>query len=241
MAAAVVTITIDDRFRGPPRSGNGGYVCGLLAQHFDGPVTVRLLAPPPLGKPLSLDITAQQVILRDGDRQLATAQPAVDFQLQPPAVPSYSEAEAASQHFLGFRHHPFPGCFVCGPQRAAGDGLRIFTGPTAQADCVAAPWLPDRSLAEGERIAPQFLWAALDCPGAFAQVFPPADEAIVLGELTARIEGDVAVDERCIAIGWQVADLGRRRVVGSALLRSSGEVIAVAQATWFIVPASLFA
>ena len=89
-------------------------------------------------------------------------------------------------------------------------------------------------------VAREFLWAALDCPGAFAQLFPPPAEAIVLGEMSARIDADVAIDEPCIAIGWQIADLGRRRVVGTALLRSSGEVIAVAQATWFIVSASVF-
>lgn len=240
MAAAVATITIDNRFRGPPRSGNGGYVCGLLAQHLDGPVTVRLLAPPPLSRPLSVAVDAQQVILRDGDRQLATAQVAVDFQLQPPALPSYTEAEAAAKHFLGFHQHPFPGCFVCGPQRAAGDGLRIFAGPYRAGDLVAAPWVPDRSLADGALIAREFLWAALDCPGAFAQLFPPPEEAIVLGEMTARIDSAVAIDEPCIAIGWQIADLGRRRIVGTALLRSSGEIVAVAQATWFIVPATVF-
>jgi hypothetical protein len=30
------TIRIDRRFRGPPESGNGGYVCGCLAQFVVG-------------------------------------------------------------------------------------------------------------------------------------------------------------------------------------------------------------
>jgi hypothetical protein len=30
---------IGRQFRGPPNSGNGGYVCGVLAKGLDGPVT----------------------------------------------------------------------------------------------------------------------------------------------------------------------------------------------------------
>ena len=47
------SITIDKRFRGPPNSGNGGYVCGLLAGHIDGrSAEIALRAPPPLARPL---------------------------------------------------------------------------------------------------------------------------------------------------------------------------------------------
>ena len=35
-------LTIPRRFNGPPRSGNGGYVCGRLASYLDGPASVRL-------------------------------------------------------------------------------------------------------------------------------------------------------------------------------------------------------
>lgn len=39
-------ITVDKRFKGPPTSANGGYVCGLLSQFVDGPaVSVRLRLP----------------------------------------------------------------------------------------------------------------------------------------------------------------------------------------------------
>jgi hypothetical protein len=42
------TITIARRFRGPPNSGNGGYVCGMLARYITGAAEVTLRAPPPL-------------------------------------------------------------------------------------------------------------------------------------------------------------------------------------------------
>ena len=42
------SIRIDRRFCGPPNSGNGGYVCGLLAAHIDGGAEITLRVPPPL-------------------------------------------------------------------------------------------------------------------------------------------------------------------------------------------------
>ena len=51
-------VTIPAQFNGPLRSGNGGWVCGLLADEWarrHGPtvVTSRLLQPPPLDTTLT--------------------------------------------------------------------------------------------------------------------------------------------------------------------------------------------
>ena len=43
------SLTVARRFCGPPGSGNGGYVCGLIAGFLDGPAEVTLRLPPPLG------------------------------------------------------------------------------------------------------------------------------------------------------------------------------------------------
>jgi hypothetical protein len=48
------TMTIPRRFRGPPNSGNGGYVCGMLARQIAGAAEVTLRAPPPLETELGL-------------------------------------------------------------------------------------------------------------------------------------------------------------------------------------------
>jgi len=48
------SITIERRFRGPPNSANGGYVCGLLAKGMDRGAEITLRAPPPLDTPLHL-------------------------------------------------------------------------------------------------------------------------------------------------------------------------------------------
>jgi hypothetical protein len=50
-------IVIARRFRGPPQSGNGGYVAGMLAQSLGGPATVRPKAPPPLETRLRIEIS----------------------------------------------------------------------------------------------------------------------------------------------------------------------------------------
>ena len=57
-------IVIDRQFRGPPNSGNGGYVCGVLARGLEGPVTAMIRAPIPLDTPLTFE-TAD-----DGNRML---------------------------------------------------------------------------------------------------------------------------------------------------------------------------
>ena len=54
---------IEHRFRGPPRSGNGGYTCGRLAGHLQGTVAVRLKAPPPLNAELRLESTEDEARL----------------------------------------------------------------------------------------------------------------------------------------------------------------------------------
>ncbi len=54
---------IAERFRGPPRSGNGGYACGRIAKHIQGTVAVRLKAPPPLNTELRLESTDDEARL----------------------------------------------------------------------------------------------------------------------------------------------------------------------------------
>ncbi len=69
------TLTIAKRFHGPPASGNGGYVCGRLARFIPGPAVVRLKAPPPLERPLTVESTATGARLTDRGKTLAEARP----------------------------------------------------------------------------------------------------------------------------------------------------------------------
>ncbi len=233
-------LVISSRFCGPPKSGNGGYVCGRVATHVPGVAAVRLKAPPPLETELRIDASESRAQLIQGSNVIAEANVA-NLDLTPPAAPSFSEAEEAAKSYTGFTRHVFPRCFVCGPQRAHGDGLRIFPGSIAARSIVAAPWIPDPSLADGSnRVRSEFLWAALDCTSAFAVLSIPEGKAIVLGELCARIDDSVTPNEKCIVIGWSLQIDGRKRFAGSAVFSGSGHLVAVGRATWIEVRSSAF-
>jgi len=229
------TITIAQRYCGPPESGNGGYVCGLLAEFIDGPALVRLQEPTPLDVAMEVRQAQGEVELIRSTTVIATARRA-EVALAVPRAPDYAQAEAAARDYRGFKSHPFPHCFVCGPQRKTDDGLRIFPGRLAATGLVASPWVPDASLADGAGLVRrEFLWAALDCPGAFS--FEVADGTpVLLGELAASITGSVRVGERCVVIGWELTRDGRRHFTGTALFSGSGELRGLARSTWFEMP-----
>ena len=226
------TLTIARRYNGPPDSGNGGYVCGALAVAAGDAVRVRLLAPPPLERPLSLVAGEQAgaLLLRDGEQTLASAVPA-QLRLEVPSAPPYVQAVWASQHYAGFRQHSFPDCFVCGPHRRRGDGLRIFPG-LLDSGIVAAPWLPADDLDGGDgKVAVEFHWAALDCPGYFALV-GDTPRPMLLGEMQAHVDRRVHVGEACTVIGWSMGCEGRKHYSGTAIFDEDGELCARAKATW---------
>jgi len=251
-------LIIASRFRGPPRSGNGGYVCGQLAAHVRGIAAVRLKAPPPLETELRVERADAAARLLHGAVIIAEARPAT-LDIEVPTAPSFIEAAEAAKSYLGFREHSFPGCFVCGPQRAEAGGLRIFAepvalqslasalslpaspGPSTSPGLVAAPWIPDHSLADDAGLVRrEFLWSALDCPGAFALLPVPEGKAVVLGELYARINGSIVPGEPCVAAGWLLRSEGRKRMVGTAIYDGSGRAVAVARAIWLEVEAGAF-
>lgn len=231
-------VEIPARFCGPPASGNGGYVCGRIAKGLPGTVAVRLKAPPPLDTPLRREWSAGSSRLLQGSALIGEGR-VCETELEAPAPPRLAHAEQAAAHYPGFKSHFFPRCFVCGPARGVGDGLRIFPGPLADGVSYAAPWVPDRSLADADgRVASEFVWAALDCPSAFTLTPLPEGAAIVLGELCARLPGTLNVDEPAVVSAWPIGREGRRHVAGTAIHTPAGELVAVARATWIEVPLS---
>lgn len=228
-------LRIAPRFNGPPDSGHGGYVCGLVAGLLDGPGRVRLHRPPPLGRGLAVRRQGEGVALLDGEAVVAAGAPAaVDIAV--PSAVNFGEAELAARGYPGFRDHAFPGCFACGPARAPGDGLRIFPGPVARAGLVAAPWVPDASLADNRGdIRPEFLWAALDCPSGWAPIVAAGGTPMLLGELAAHLLGGVRVGEPCVVTGWALGGEGRKRLAGAALFGEDGTPRAVARAVWIAI------
>jgi len=233
------TIVIDSRFNGPPNSGNGGYVCGLLASSIEGAAEVTLRKPPPLERPLAMEHDSNgQVLLKDSADILAAARPAqLDLALPQPV--DFAAASAAAARYIGFQNHFFPDCFVCGPAREQNDGLRIFAGPLSGSQTVAAPWVPSGSLAdENGWVRPEFLWAALDCPGYFA-ITGTEPSIALLGRMTAEITQQVQPGSQNVVLGWEIGREGRKRVAGTAVFTASGILCAKAKATWIeIEPAS---
>ena len=208
-------IVIDRRFRGPRGSANGGYACGLIARSVEGPAVVTLRSPPPLDVPLGV----AEGRVWDGDTLVAEVAPAqVDLEPVPP--PSWEAAVAAQ---APDRDSPFPDCFVCGYARGD-DALHIHAGPIGTG-VVAAPWVP-----RDDTVGEEFVWAALDCPGAYATGVSGRG-TVVLGRLAARIDRVPSAGERCVVVGWGLGVDGRKHHAGTALFAGS-ELVGVAQAVW---------
>src|SRR6056297_1098264 len=149
-AESADSVVIAGRYRGPPGSGNGGYTCGLLAAGMPMPVEVTLKQQPPLDRPMTvLQVGEDRVLMHDGERIAEARRSTLD--LVPPPCPGLGAAIEAAARYHGLEEHAFPGCFVCGTDRAPGDGLRVFAGEVsggeADESLVACPWKPSAELA----------------------------------------------------------------------------------------------
>ena len=159
-------LVIAPRFCGPSDSGNGGYTCGLVAARLDRQAEITLRAPPPLAAPMTVERTADgSVRVLHGRTLVAEGTSLPDsLEVQLPHPVPVGEARAAGARSRLRTHpdeHPFPSCFVCGPHRQPGDGLRILPGPVTGRDLSADLWYPDTSLAGPDgHLRPEFVWAA---------------------------------------------------------------------------------
>lgn len=163
----VATLTIDRRFRGPRRSGNGGGSAGLAAGSLDGPATVRLRRPPPLDRPLTVQRRSADVQIMDGNEPVVHARPASD------GVAATVDHELLQRTFARGttpvpEGHAAPACFVCGPRD---DGLGICPTALEGTELWATVWIPGGSVSsDGRQVDPHVVWGALDCPAGFAVV-----------------------------------------------------------------------
>jgi hypothetical protein len=241
-------IVIAQRFRGPPQSGNGGYVCGAFAGLLTGDnhalpgqqaAQITLRSPVPLDIPLAVRRPPGCLHVVHGDTLIAEGV-LVDLDLAIPPAPSYEEAlrvqrdspsfaPNASRWFvdkIGF--HPV--CFCCGAERDG--GLRVYAAPLRGGDIVAAAWPTQPQWADANgHIPDRFVWTALDCPGQYA-FYAGGIRTGMLGRLAARIEHPVKAGERCVVVGWRLRVEGRRHFAGTALFDQSGRLCAYGKAVW---------
>ena len=219
------SVIIARRFNGPPNSANGGYTCGLVGTAVEAPsVRVSLCKPPPLEVPLLRRREDDgSVSLLHGDDVIATAAPGA-VQAHAPPAPTVEEAEIATRRYVGFAHHRFPTCFVCGTARE--DGLRIYAGQVGDGPLIACPWTPQSD-------SPLFVWAVLDCPSAYAiESVDHRTQIVVLASLTVELRQRPRAGERHVVAAWPVCSEGRKHHSASALYDAAGRVLAVADSLW---------
>jgi hypothetical protein len=241
-ASVDTELLVAGRFRGPARSGNGGYTSGALAALAPpgwGGVTVRLSQPPPLDVTMTVARDEALLVASYDGREVARATPA-DRELEPVPPVDAATARAAEAAYPGLAAHPFPTCFACGTGREPGDGLRIFPGPVGEGR-VAATWTPDTRLAAdwheyrdatleaGHAVT----WAALDCAGGWAADI--GARLMVLGTMTARLWSLPCVGEEHVVVGAARGESGRKRASATSLYDSAGVLVGTAEHVWIAV------
>lgn len=244
------TLTIPFQFRGPPASGNGGYVAGSIAERFplsasapaDMAVQVTLRAPIPLDTPMQLRVAGEgRLSLELAETLIAEAEP-VRLDLEVPAPPPWHEALAArdaSPSFASGVNPLVPGgtgfhpvCACCGADVAKGQGLRVFAAPVPGFDGVAAAWRPHPAFAGDDGCLPQrLIWTALDCPGQFAY-YAAGIRTGLLGRMTAKVLRPVPTDADYLVTGWRIGVERKKHFAGTALFDSDGALCAYAHQTW---------
>lgn len=233
------TVVLEPHHAGPPTMGHGGYVAGLFTGVVDGAVQVTLRKPTPLGVPLTLAEAGGTWQLTADDELVADAVGAT-LELDVPPPPGVDEAraaEAGSPAMAGERG-VHPTCFGCGQHTARDETLQIAVGPLEAGGVaqVAAAWTPADCFGRPDgTVDPQFVLAALDCPGAFAFI---ADgiRAGLLGRIVFEQYAAARVGDEHVVTGWQIERDGRKMFAGTALFTPDGQLLAAAKATWFGFP-----
>lgn len=252
-------LSIEARFAGPPGSGNGGYTAGRLAGLVGGrpangwsgsPLTITLRRPPPLDEPLTISRVGDRTTMSHGEVLIAEAAPGA-FATEPPSPVSVEAARQAQTAYPGMTAHPFPTCFVCGPDRRPGDGLLLAPGPTAPGR-TACVWEPDPSLstaavdaagdqrtdALAEQVSVEFVWAALDCPGGWTSNLDA--RPLVLGRMTASCVVAPRIGENYVVVGRLLETQGRKTRTATALYDAAGHLLARAEHIWIAIDSATF-
>jgi hypothetical protein len=229
-------IVVSAQFQGPPNSGNGGYVCGLLAAGLVGPIKGVLRAPVAVDTPLRrtrLPLGTRLTSLA-GDLIAEAGQSDAGELPAPPACPSLETARVSGLRFIGLERPFHPICFTCADALDEGFGLRVFVGQVHGADegVVAGVWKPHLNFIDLNGLASvEAVWAALDCPGSVAWQARGGGGGL-LGTMTCEILRRPALDETCIVMAWPIEASGRKRIAGTALFSGDGDLMARSRQIW---------
>lgn len=231
----MTTVVIESRFNGIPDIALGGYVSGVLARRRKK-AEVSLRRPVRVNEQYEMSTGPDDSeILKQGNDVYAIARDCSLDDLELPHSVGLEEARVASSQYLGHRRHPFPNCFVCGPSRSQGEGLRIFPGKVAGRELVAAPWRPTRDLGSSSGIVePEIIWSALDCPTIWAIILtgkPDSKDQAVTSKLAVQLVNPVQAEQDNVVVGWKVSETDRTRVAGGAIYSADGQFRAIARHT----------
>jgi hypothetical protein len=223
-------IIISDRFNGPPSSGNGGYVSGLIGKHIEGPAEVSLKLPPPLNTALELSGSESGAVLHSADTIYGVGKSA-QFDAEIPQIPHGTDY---GDHPNDVKFKPFDTCFVCGDARRLGDGLCIHAKPIiGHEGHVGANWeLHPNLAAKNGNVDPVYIWSALDCPGYAACAY---GEPALLARMTTKIVSPLKCEGSAFVLGWREGGSGRKRFCGTALYDQACNLVAFSQALWVVV------
>lgn len=219
---------IEKRYNGPVDSGNGGWTAGLIATLVDDPagVVVTLRVPPPMEIPLSVEREDRIIRVYGPEHALVAEGSPTTLEPRPIAPVPFAEAVAVSANYPGFAAHPFPTCFVCGPRREPGDGMRLFPGRLPDGR-TATPWhVPDD-------VSTAMVWASLDCPGGWSIGIEA--RPYVLGRVAVRVDALPEPGDECVVMGRLLDIEGRKASVATSLYGSDGRAIAYSRATWIAI------
>lgn len=232
-------IVVEARFNGPPRSGNGGYVAGLLAGRLRGTATVTLRRPIPLDVPLTVEAHPARIDLLHDETLLARAEPG-ELSLDVPPAVSPDDAAAAQQAAAAPEPNLVTTCYGCGTARGE-DGLHALPAPVRDGVTAALVRVP-REPVNGRGDTPaEVLWAALDCPGGWTLSrlgLLPRDRFAALVRVTAALPGRVRPGQTLVAMGWPLPSPAERPEAGTALFDEHGELIGLAHLVHAALPTS---
>ncbi|MDD9969574.1 MAG: hypothetical protein OXR73_25235 [Myxococcales bacterium] len=244
-----MSIEIQEQFRGPPRSGNGGYVTGVIAgllmegKRAPDAAEVTLRAPVPLDRALSVNGDNACIRVMDDETLIAEAL-RTSLILEVPEPATFEEAQGARDASASLRvseHRAFKGqrrvgihpvCFCCGAELAADAGLHVYAAPIPARRQVAAAWIAPEAYSNPDGTLPEaIVCTALDCPGQFAWL-AEGKRTGMLGRMTPCIKQSVRAGEQCVVIGWTMGNEGRKHFAGTALFNERRELCAYAKAVW---------
>lgn len=225
--------SVPTAYQGITGIAHGGYVAGLFAGEVGGGVRVTLRRAPPLEA--RLEVEGSRLV----DRQGRTVMEADEVDHAPVPLPPVTLEEARSRRaHPRFRAHPYAGCFMCGTERDDGFNLRV--AEVDRRGVSTGVWEPSGPLLdEDEHVAPEFVWAAVDCltVWSFADRWDrPEWWPALTGQIAVEQLAPVMRDRPHVAVGRLAGREGRKITVDAAITGPTGELCARGRAVWVAVP-----